>query len=700
MRPGLLLLLCLILTACGGSGGNSDNTVVGLLERPSNSTCLAFEGSGEVELTAVAPSLTFTAPLLMLPHPDLAGIFYVVEQGGTVYRVNLANDSRTKLVDLTDFYALSDCSECGLLGMAFDPAFATNGYLYLSFTQGSGVTSYVARFESTDNGLSLRGDGAGGLDRTNLLEQPQPYSNHNGGHIAFGPDGLLYVGLGDGGSGNDPGNRAQDLSTRLGKMLRYNTDGSPASNGVSGSVPEIYAYGLRNPWRWSFDRSTGALWAGDVGQSAFEEIDIITQGGNYGWRCYEGFERTSNSCSASGPFIDPVHAYGRSDGISVTGGYVYRGSNIPALQGAYLFSDYGSGTLWALERQSDDSYQRRTLLETGRNVASFGQDNQGELYLVTTTGLFRIDPVTVDTELPQQLSATGCVQASAPWQPADGLIPYRPIEAFWSDGAEKTRYLALPDNTSISIDNQGDFQLPRGSVLVKHFALGQSPVETRLYLHRADGSWSGYSYQWNDAGSDAQLVSGGQDVDVGGQLWHYPSAGECNQCHTSAAGSSLGLETDQLNSRFTYPQTGISANQLDTLAAIGVFEAPPTSAQRSRSLSQSSDTSAPLEDRARSYLHSNCSHCHRPGGTSQSTMDLRATTPLSATATCGVAPANGDLGRTGARLVQPGDADNSLLHLRMVVTDSNRMPPISTLQVDTRGAALVADWINQLPGCD
>ncbi|WP_052472077.1 PQQ-dependent sugar dehydrogenase [Marinobacter similis] len=346
MRPGLLLLLCLLLTACGGSGGNSDNTVVGLLERPSNSTCLAFEGSGEVQLTAVAPSLTFTAPLLMLPHPDLAGIFYVVEQGGTVFRVNLANDTRTELVDLTDFYPLSDCPECGLLGMAFDPAFATNGYLYLSFTQGPGVTSYVARFESTDNGLSLRGDGAGGLDRTNVMEQSQPFSNHNGGHIAFGPDGLLYVGLGDGGSGNDPGNRAQDLSTRLGKMLRYNADGSPASNGVSGSVPEIYAYGLRNPWRWSFDRSTGALWAGDVGQSAFEEIDLITQGGNYGWRCYEGFERTSNSCSASGPFIDPVHAYGRSDGISVTGGFVYRGSNIPALQGAYLFSDYGSGTLW------------------------------------------------------------------------------------------------------------------------------------------------------------------------------------------------------------------------------------------------------------------------------------------------------------------------------------------------------------------
>lgn len=704
MRVCFLPFLFLMLGACGGSGGggsdSSSGLVSGLTERPGNASCLAFETTGEVQLTPVVPSLAFSAPLLMLPHPSLAGVVYVVEQGGRVYRVDLATETRSLLVDLTDFYPLSDCSECGLLGMAFDPQFASNGGVYLSFTQGPGVTSYVARFESPDNGQSLQRNGAGALVRTDVLAQAQPFSNHNGGHIAFGPDGRLYVGLGDGGSGNDPGNRAQDLSTRLGKMLRYNPDGSPASNGVSGSVPEIYAYGLRNPWRWSFDRSTGDLWAGDVGQGAFEEINRITQGGNYGWRCYEGFQRTDNSCSGSGPYVEPLHAYGRTDGISVTGGYVYRGDSLPTLQGAYLFSDYGSGTLWALERQSDGRYQRRTLLETGRNVVSFGQDNDGELYLVTTTGLFRIDPVLTTTELPQRLSDTGCVQTRAPWQPADGLIPYQPIEGFWSDGANKTRYLAIPDNTRIQLADSGDFLFPRGSVLVKNFALDQRLVETRLYLHNADGSWAGYSYQWNDAGSDALLVSGSQDVDIGGQLWHYPSAGECTLCHTAAAGFSLGLETAQLDVSFTYPQTGISANQLDTLTAIDVLARAPTPAQRRTRLSNSRDGEATLASRARSYLHSNCSHCHRPGGITQSSMDLRITTDLNATGTCGVAPSNGDLGRPGAQLLTPGDAANSLLHLRMRAEDANRMPPISTLRVDSRGSELVADWINSLTGCN
>lgn len=705
MERCLLLLICLMLTACGGgSGSGSGGATLGLSERPGNTECLAFEGSGEVQLTPVAPDLSFNRPLLMLPHPSQSGIVYVVEQGGVIYRLDLTTASRTQLADLSQAYPLSTCEECGLLGMAFDPDFASNGFIYLSFTEdtGGGRTSFVARFESADNGQSLRVDGGGALLRTNLLQQSQPFANHNGGHIVFGPDNLLYVGLGDGGSANDPGNRAQDLSTRLGKLLRFNPDGSPNGSGVSGSVPEIYAYGLRNPWRFSFDRQNGDLWAGDVGQNAFEEINRITAGGNYGWRCYEGFERTNNSCGASpdGPFIDPVATYGRSEGISVTGGYVYRGNNIPALQGHYLFADFGSGTLWALAPQGDGSFQRRTLLETGRNVASFAQDNAGELYLVTFSGLFRIDPVAEEIELPQQLSETGCVQASAPWEPADGLIPYTVIEPFWSDGADKTRYLALPDNTRITLDDSGDFALPRGSVLVKNFLLGQSLIETRLFLHNADGSWSGYSYQWDEAGTDATLVDGSRDVPVAGQTWHYPSAGECSLCHTAAAGFSLGLETLQLDTDFTYPGSGVTANQLSTLAGIGVLSEPPTAAQRSARLTRSTNAEASVTDRARSYLHSNCSHCHRPGGTTQSGMDLRFSTPLANTGACGAAPDNTDLGRPGAQLLTPGDAENSLLYLRMLAEAQFRMPPISVLEPDAEGARLVADWINQLAGCN
>ncbi len=389
MQRCLLLLVWLALSAC-----DSVFILVGLGDRSDDEDCSVFPNSVNVKLTAIAANFPFNSPLLMLPHPSFADVFYVVEQGGTVYRLDLITNSRTELVDLADHYTLSGCNECGLLGMTFDPNFGANGLLYLSFTEetAEGMLSFVSRFESADNGQSLRENGAGEPLRTDLVEQPQPFANHNGGHIAFGPDGLLYVGLGDGGSANDPDNRAQSLSTRLGKMLRINADGSPANNGIPGALPEIYAYGLRNPWRWSFDRATGALWAGDVGQSQFEEVDLITRGGNYGWRCFEGFHRTSNSCDDTGPFIDPVAEYDHSEGRAITGGYVYRGSEMPGLQGAYLFSDFGSGTLWALEPQPDGSYRRRTLLESGRNVASFAEDNFGELYLITFSGLFRIDP--------------------------------------------------------------------------------------------------------------------------------------------------------------------------------------------------------------------------------------------------------------------------------------------------------------------
>ncbi|MDX1755710.1 MAG: PQQ-dependent sugar dehydrogenase [Marinobacter sp.] len=398
MRRCLLLLVWLAVSGCDGGF-----LFISFGDQSDDDDC---PGSLQVKLTAFAPNFTFNAPLLMLPHPSLAEVFYVVEQGGRIHRLDLITDSRSELVDLTDHYSLSGCNECGLLGMTFDPNFAANGLLYLSFTEQteSGMVSFVSRFESADNGRRLRESGAGELLRMDLVEQPQPFANHNGGHITFGPDGLLYVGLGDGGSANDPGNRAQSLSTRLGKMLRINADGSPANNGIPGALPEIYAYGLRNPWRWSFDRATGVLWAGDVGQNRFEEVDRISRGGNYGWRCFEGFHRTSNGCDDPGPFIDPVAEYDHGEGSAVTGGYVYRGSEIPGLQGAYLFSDFGSGTLWALEPQSDGSYRRRTLLESGRNVASFAEDNAGELYLITFTGLFRIDPAD---------SSDGCIRFSS-----------------------------------------------------------------------------------------------------------------------------------------------------------------------------------------------------------------------------------------------------------------------------------------------
>ncbi|MDG9666475.1 PQQ-dependent sugar dehydrogenase [Hahella sp. CR1] len=711
MMLRVLFVSALVLVTSGcGSGEGSDqgaNTPVGISERPDNATCLAFNntGSSAIKLTPIASGLDFSSPILMLPHPSLTNIFYVVQQRGRVYRVNLNDNTRTTLIDLSEHYDLSTCGECGLLGMAFHPNFAENGYLYFSFTENvSGMTSFVARFESADNGQTLRSDSGGDLLRDNLIEVSQPYSNHNGGHIAFGSDNLLYYGLGDGGSGNDPDNNGQTVSTLLGSMLRLNDDGSPASgNNVPGALPEIYAYGLRNPWRWSFDRDTGDLWLGDVGQGQYEEVDIITSGGNYGWRCYEGMHRTGNSCTSTGPYIAPVAEYDHSEGISITGGYVYRGDAIPGLKGVYVFADFGSGILWGLRANGSGGYDRETLLESGRNVASFAEGADGELYVVTFSGLFRIDPDDTDTDsdsVPELLSQTGCVNPDNPTQPASGLIPYTVIEPFWSDGADKQRFFALPNNTYIDVNAAGDFLFPDGSVLVKHFYLNGAIIETRLFMKQAEGDWRGYSYQWNETKTDATLVAEGKDVDYSGQTWRFPGSGECAQCHTSAAGFSLGLETMQLNRELIYPQSRIRANQLQTLAHINVFSAPLSDAHLANALPASSNDNATLEHRARAYLHSNCANCHQPGGTSQSTMDLRFSTALSSTQACDQEPLNGDIGVDNAKLISPGDASMSLIYLRMTHPGEYRMPPLASHQVDAEGGALIQDWINSLTSCD
>ncbi len=345
----------------------------------------------DLDLQRVFPEQRFERPLLMLQHSDDDRHWYVLEQRGVVYRIG--GEGRTTLVDLTQFYRLSTCGECGLLGMAFHPKFATNGYIYLSFTEktAAGMVSFVARFKSNDNGVSLMRDKNAGeaLLRKNIIQVKQPYSNHNGGHIAFGPDGFLYFGLGDGGAANDPPGHGQNTKTLLGSMLRLTDEGLPAPGNrfVKGGRAEIFAYGLRNPWRWSFDRKTGRLWAGDVGQNRYEEINILENGGNFGWRCYEGLHRTRNRCSLeSKKFIKPVAEYDHSEGISVTGGYVYRGKRIAALQGVYLFGDYGSGRIWGLSLSTAGAYKRSLLMTNGLNIASFAEGNDGELYVVDYRG--------------------------------------------------------------------------------------------------------------------------------------------------------------------------------------------------------------------------------------------------------------------------------------------------------------------------
>jgi uncharacterized repeat protein (TIGR03806 family) len=260
--------------------------------------------------------------------------------------------------------------------------------------------------------------------------------------------------------------------------------------------------------------------------------------------------------------------------------------------------------------------------------------------------------------------------------------------------------MALPDGTTITIDAAGDWIFPAGSVLMKHFRLGTQLVETRLLMRHPDGVWAGYTYEWNAAQTGATRVVGGKTRAVAGQAWIYPSEAQCRQCHTSAAGFSLGLETAQLNRDLRYPSSGITANQLATLAHIGMFATPPAGAPETLPrLADPAGTADPVHARARAYLHSNCAQCHRPNGPTPVSMDLRNATPLQGMQACNVGPSAGDLGVANARRIAPGDATHSLVWLRAGRRDANGMPPLASSLVDTQGTMLLGAWLNGLGSC-
>jgi uncharacterized repeat protein (TIGR03806 family) len=372
---------------------------------------------------------------------------------------------------------------------------------------------------------------------------------------------------------------------------------------------------------------------------------------------------------------------------------VYRGAAIPSLVGRYVFGDYVSGLVFAL----DGGFQRTQLLSSSKSISSFAQDDAGELYILDRDGghLFKLVPGGAGGAgtIPTLLSQSGCFDSMHPTQPRPGLIPYAPIAPFWSDDALKDRWMALPDGQKITVNTQtGDWDFPKGTVLVKNFTLNGALIVTRLFMRFSDtGNWAVYSYQWNAQHTEATLVTTSTDVTVGTQTWTYPSPAQCLQCHTAAAGRTLGLETRQLNSSIVYPSTGRTANQIDTLENIGMFTATPT---RLAPLPDPADTGGVLAERARAYLHTNCSQCHRPSGGTQASMDLQYTTAIGATGTCNVAPTLGDLGVSGAKIIAPADAAHSVLHLRMSRRGANQMPPLATHVHDAQGEALLQQWIS------
>ena len=720
------------------------------------------------------PNLTFDSPLTFTMMPNQNRII-VGQRDGKVYWFENDQSTTTKnlLTDMSDIVGL--VWDGGFLGFTPHPDYGTNGnryfYAYYS-TEDSNSNDYPDYFA----GMSCNSAGYWGnfliLERfevdentltkvpgtTDILIKRRMYGGtHRGGGMDFGDDGFLYLTTGD----NSIYSGSQDIVNNLdGGVLRIDVDKDPskshapvrtmpADHGypdeISGNeywIPndnpflspngdhfeEYYTLGHRNPHRMTKDRDTGIFYIGEVGSSKHEEVNVVSKGKNYGWPVWEGSIAGTVSCGSmynNMPHELPLVAFPRSDTGVVIGGYVYRGTEIPELYGKYICADYGLGEeLWAVDIQTGDyTYLGRF---NPYNIISFGEDHDGELYILKlgdNTTLYKLTSPEVDySGIPQTLSATGAFSNLQNLDVIDGLIPYDLVDSFWSDGALKKRWMAIPNNGShntpaeqVEWSEDGVWDFPVGTVLVKHFDLpidDTNPnitrkVETRFSIKDENGSFYFLTYNWNDAQTEATLQEVALDEPVaiatagGGtryQDWHFPSNTECHTCHKSVQKGTLGPRTRNLNKDFTYDKTGITANQLVTLSHLGILDESIDDNDTGSYLTHTSmyDTNASLDDRARSYMDLNCAYCHRPGTGNRAEFDLRLINTLGQT---GLLTANvlTPLGIPGEEILVQGDASKSILFHRTNSLDPNiMMPPLAKEVLDADGVTLLQDWINQM----
>jgi glucose/arabinose dehydrogenase len=711
-RRDTRLISLLLLAGALGSGCSNDDSSVGPAPPvpPPPPHAFATTPASVAGLTweRAWPSLSFAQPIRIVPHPD-GGRFVVAEQGGLV-RVFDDDPLATAAPVLLDLSAeVIFGGEMGLLGLCFAPDAAQSRVFYVCYTAPSPLRTVLARYRlmAGDPG---RADPA---SREILLEVAQPFTNHNGGQVLFGPDGMLWLALGDGGSGNDPLRQAQDPTSLLGKLLRL--DPSRTSPGLAYAIPrdnpfvgqagwreEIWALGLRNPWRFSFDRATGEVWVGDVGQNAVEEIDVLQAGDNAGWPFYEGERQNEAGAPPRANFRFPRHSYGHDQGPCVIGGIVYRGTRLPALAGCYLFGDCGAGTLSVLA--ADGSAVLGTVALPV--PVSIDEDADGEPIVVSFDGLFRAVAASGGATAvpPATLSATGLFADTAALVPAPWLSEYDVNAPSWKDGAASRRFAYAHARPAAPA---GDgYAWPTGSVLVKHFEIevagAPSPrrLETRVLVQTANG-FVPYTYQWNAAGTDADLVTVRTQLPLsvpdplapGGvraQTYEIPADTDCRSCHQAAAGFVLGVNPAQLQRQVQ--RSGSTVAQLDWLVARGVLEsAAPPPAVLVDPYAEPDDTLA-----ARAWLHTNCAHCHRPGAAVPVDLDLLFSTAAAAMRALDVDPTAGTLGIPGARRVAPGDRSRSVLWARIQALGPVHMPPLSTQLLDAAGIERVGRWIDGL----
>lgn len=710
-------------------------------------------GGTTITYEAAFTGANINGPLTLTHANDGSNRIFVGERDGRI-KVFPKVEPTPAATTYLDFSSVVDTgSEGGFLGLAFHPNYATTGYVFTSYTSstinGDGqFYNVLSRWKVSDSDPNV-GDPGSELVFLTVL---QTAKNHNGGDLAFGPDGYLYMTIGDGGPQGDPAGHGQNTSTWLGSIIRIDIDNpasvsqhysipadNPFANDNTGALKEIYAWGFRNPWRLTFDRLTGSMWVGDVGQGRIEEAGIIGLGTNAGWRIMEGpecYPNNSPNCDKTGLKQPEVYYYHQVDGKegggrSISGGYVYRGTDVPALYGAYLYADWNVPNVWAYKHGEEpmpnpDDGSDALFIGPGQ-VGAFGQDADGEVYMLKLYGgeaiwhFVQTDSEPQPANFPQTLTATGCFSDLATLTPVSGLFEYAVNAPLWSDTANKGRWFVLPDGTKITYADDGAWQFPVGTLFIKHFALEtqegvastEVPLETRFMVQEANGQTRGYTYRWNDEGTEAYLLPGAATRDLTLTLdepgaaampytWRFPSRTQCSTCHNSITGGPLGLETGQLNRAHLYPDLyPVPLNTIEALTLYGLFEEPPaTPLDALTAFPELANNGASNGDRARAYLHANCANCHRQQSASGVPLDLGWTTDLGSMNACNEPPTKGDLGIAGAQLISPGDAAASVLYLRMITPDHGaRMPPISAALVDEDAAAVVAAWINSLSGC-
>ena len=677
-------------------------------------------------------NLKFEKPTSLSELPD--GRMLVTEIGGRV--ITFAKSDRT--ASKPDLVLNIDGS--AVWHATVHPKFKSNGHLYVCYSKNG--TSHVSRF-------LVKGSPPQADSQSEVVLLTWPAGGHNAGCIRFGTDGMLYIATGDGSGPNPPDGRtaAQDVSNLFGCVLRIDVDNKdqgknyavPKDNpfvDLDGARPEIWAYGLRNPWKFGVDHKTGNIFAADNGWESWEMVHKIVRGGNCGWPIMEGRAiLRSEVKQGPTPIRPPVKDHSHKEANSVIGGPVYRGSKLNDLDGTFVYGDYITGTIWGLKSEGGENYSHRTLVDTDLRITAFAEGSAGELFVLDydyTGQIYELVPSGLEdrsADFPRKLSETGLFTSTDPLIPAKGLVQYNINAERWMDGAKiQRRWIAIPGNGAVKlVEKDQRAKYPEGTTLVKHIIQGTGlsagvliggstqivPLETQI-LHYENGVWHPYSYLWgdtvgNDQLRDAVLVdAAGTSREIlhytdeygihRGPEWHVNAENECRMCHNAGSDFVLGFTAHQLDRALFRSSDGqYISDQLDQLHATNVIAARPEIPKDDPGrLSNPHDKSETPENRARSYLHANCASCHHPGGNAIVSFYLRRDMPFDKLKT-NKGTGIGTFGMRNAKIITPGDPYRSVLMYRMTKLGYGRMPYIGSRAVDSKGVALIEEWIRSLP---